>query len=206
MEYAVAGRASPEVNDFLRAWRGGTLRCAQCQQPIVGRRVVGGGGLSYHPSHAPRPAVASRAASPAVAGTLIGAAVNMNETHGIRPRGTTYRAHELFSLDCFDDSLRRGGQQLRLNHMSQIPGQFRRLAIDAGSLTFEFCVDDSPLGRDVLDDVRARRVTTCSVGFNRKQSRFDRTTEIIQDAELVEISLLRNCTPALPDTWVKVAA
>ena len=206
MEYAIAGASSrTSATEFLKAWRGGTLRCATCQQPIRGPQVVGGGRAAFHPSHAPRPAVASRAARPALAGTLVGSACSLNETHGLQPRGTTYRAHERFTPDCFDGSLHRGGQQLRLNHTSQIPGTFRRLAVDAGRVVFEFCVDGSPLGREVLGAVRAGDIKHCSIGFTTTRSRFDRATEVIQTATLVEISLLRGTSPALPSTWVAVA-
>ena len=202
MEFGVLDtQPTGRVAILMEAWRAGRLRCATSGQVIHGRFVRRNGQV-FHPDHVPTDSRAPVAPSTAIIGRIGGVAARFDVVNGIRSKGVT--VHDRLRSGCFRRSIDRGRTQLRLNHGGVIRGQFRRLAEDAGHLVWEFTLDDTPVGRGVLTDVASGAITGCSIGYTRLQRRWDGYVEIIEDADLAEISILKGRSSALWDTSVHV--
>ncbi len=199
MEFGVLDtQPTSRVADLMEAWRAGRLRCATSGQPIRGRFVRRDGQV-YHPDHAPadRPIRATVAPASAIIGRI---AARFNVINAIRAKNGAQH-HDKLASGCFSRSIDRGQTQLRVNHAATVAGRFERLTAYAGRLVWAFQVFDTPLGQQVMRDVRAGTIIRgCSIGYTRLQRRWDDFVEIIEDADLIEISILKGSTPALSDT------
>lgn len=111
--------------------------------------------------------------------------------------------HERFKPDCFDESIRQGGQKLLVNHETfGLRGRFVSIRNDGGVLRFLFHLEEGIHERDVLRRITSGQIARCSIGIDQDQRRsIGRTVEIVR-ARLVEISLLDGRRPAWYDTWV----
>ena len=112
--------------------------------------------------------------------------------HG--PHGQSTR--ERYLPGCFDASILRGGQLLRLNHQEVIRGRFVHIREDGGELRFAFELHDTPLGRGILRDVRAVAIRHCSVAYQVVSAAFRNKVDEISEANLTEISVLRGLRPS----------
>ncbi len=208
MEHAVVDtqQTTGRVADLMEAWRAGRLRCATSGQVIRGRFVRRDGQV-YHPDHAPadRPIRATVAPASTIIGRIGGVAARFNVINAIRAKNGAQH-HDKLASGCFARSIDRGQTQLRLNHGAVVGGQFRRLSEDAGCLVWEFTLDDTPVGRGVLHDVASGAVTACSIGYTTHERAWDGSVEVVQDADLIEISILKNAKPAIWDTYVQLLA
>ena len=201
MEFGVMDTSPARAaQQFLQEWRGGGLTCLKCSRSITGSLVRRNADV-YHAACAPadRPIRAPVAPSTAIIGMIGGVAASFNVINTIRAKNGA-QDHDKLEGGCFSRSIDRGLTELRVNHAATVAGKFEHLAADGGRLAWGFQVFDTPLGQQVMRDVRAGTIRGCSVGFTKLQCRWDDYVEIVEDADLIEISILRGSTPALWDT------
>lgn len=186
--------------------------CGGCRQPIKpGVTMVHVRGEVFHRSCARKMAhfdpssVTSAPSSTRVIGTLAGVALPFgqqcfisqpkpNDPHGCRS--------ERFAPECFDRSIARGGQYVKIDHEGlAIPGTLT-LYTDT-KLSFRFRVFDTSAGRDALDDARAGRYRGVSIRFDEPREQYvNRHVIEVREAALIEISLCKDCRPAWYSTAV----
>jgi phage head maturation protease len=114
---------------------------------------------------------------------------------------------EQFRADCFDASIARGGQVIRIDHWGDaIPGVLT--CFTDNKLSFRLRVFDSALGRSALDLARAGQFRGASIVFNGRTARESYKSNVIHvhEATLIEIALCRHTKPAWYDTFVGVEA
>jgi HK97 family phage prohead protease len=135
-------------------------------------------------------------AEPRVLAMLIGSAGRVFDPAGcsLLQRDGTVR-NERFLSGALDDSIRAGGQRLRVDHDEAmvLNGAFARIVEDARELKFQFTLRDGARERSVLEQIRCGRIRSCSMAFAvvRAQEVF-RGAMVVEygRATLTEISLL----------------
>lgn len=209
IEYGVDGlplasrRIPPQIEQFYRE----RVTCAHCHQRINWPqvRIVTRGLHVFHPSCAQRaPTVVDKPAAPRVIASLSGVAVTFDRAGcAIFDRDGSVD-HERYAIDCFDASLARGGQELRINHGLTVRGTFQHIRVDNRQLCFRFTLFDGALEQRTLDEIRRGECRGCSVGYRRGQQRRDRYILEHQRADLIEISVvLGSSRPAWYGTFVR---
>jgi HK97 family phage prohead protease len=141
-----------------------------------------------------------------VIGTIAGLALPFGVPCYVPPNDSPLsNRQEMFKHTAFDASIQRGGQELRIDHTERVPGQ---LALSADNhLRFRFRIFDTAVGRTLLKSVEDGEITGASISFREIRARFNAMkVEVVEEAELVEISLCRRGIPTWFDTRVWIEA
>ncbi|HZJ17501.1 MAG TPA: HK97 family phage prohead protease, partial [Chthoniobacteraceae bacterium] len=193
------------IPDAVRArLRGERIICTHCKGEIAkGVTVVYRGGASYHPSCADRTRAAATviAPTPQVIGRLSGVAVTLDRDARVTTKTGPLR--ERFASGAFHESIRDGGQTLKVNHSGfALRGRYLSIAERDNELRFRFELHDGIRERDILARVGREKIRFCSIAFVPHHE-----SNLVRDGalrylrmELNEISLIDGGCPAWPDT------
>jgi HK97 family phage prohead protease len=181
--------------------------CAGCAQPIAAtvRRVVIGASV-FHPTCGER----HRAAHPtppttsALLGVVTGRALPYESWCSIYYPDGQFHSYELYRRGAFDSAVSRR-VDLRIEHRPVAVQGRMLLQPSPDGLDFVFFVQDTPLGRTVRARMQRGENRGCSVGYNRPRRQWDaqRGGEIIECADLIEISLCFDKSPSWYGTFVR---
>jgi HK97 family phage prohead protease len=213
LEYAYGGNArgryvSAAFLEHIKAARA-KMQCARCRQPISDRLP-----MTVHGSHCYHPDCAKRVTqqqtvrpttTPSVIGRIIGVAVPFGCQCFVAPASGGDRS-ERFDRDAFSESIRRGGQQLTVDHHCGIVAGRLELFEEPQGLLFRHHVYDTPLGRQTIE--RMKQCRGCSIGFRSAADGeiADCYGTVVTRATLTEIALCFAAKPAWHSTCAQLEA
>jgi HK97 family phage prohead protease len=210
--YEVAAYPSRQVlPEFVRDWRANRATCRRCGQRILSvSRLVTRGDECFHADCAKRhDQQQQRQAAPSTAQTAIGTVVGIALPFGVpcsiehrTADGDVFSRSEQFAHGAFTESIERGGQALKIDHCTAVPGRLTLFG-EGPDLRFRFRVHDSMVGRRLLDHVRRDEARGASIAFRARRIHYGFAhVEVVDEAELTEISVCIDGKPAWYSTSV----